>query len=279
MDATGAPRSVRPEPLTDLQRTSSSPNTGRRRHAVGGGIFADTGSPICLADSRRRPPGAQHHPGPARPAARPPAVGAPAEVLLIHPARGRELDRDGQAGQRPCSPASGWSWAGIRVETLEVLRRRPPPGTFHRRHRRSRRWRGFGRLPFPPYITRDRRGRTSSAIRRSTPRPGQRRRADRRAALHRPRCSTRSRAPGCRDRETRPQVGPGTFKPVEAERSGEHPMHPERFEIPRGSPRLMRALRERAAGLGGGHHRGPRARERGRPRTAGCARAAGKPAS
>ena len=31
------------------------------------------------------------------------------------------------------------------------------------------------------------------------------------------------------------QVGPGTFKPVEVDDPGEHPMHPERYEI---SPRL-----------------------------------------
>jgi S-adenosylmethionine:tRNA ribosyltransferase-isomerase len=40
------------------------------------------------------------------------------------------------------------------------------------------------------------------------------------------------------------EVGPGTFKPVEADDPGEHRMHPERYEIPSRLAALIEVVRE-----------------------------------
>ena len=90
----------------------------------------------------------------------------------------------------------------------------------------------FGRLPLPPYITRDPTGADESAIRPSTRgwkaaspprRPG---------CTSPPSCSTRCRRKGVVVTGLDLQVGPGTFKPVDVEDPPQHPMHPEHYEIP-----------------------------------------------
>jgi S-adenosylmethionine:tRNA ribosyltransferase-isomerase len=160
--------------------------------------------------------------------------GAPAEVLLVHPAAEGgwiALGKPGSALQPGKRIALD---AGVHVETLEVL----PDG-----HRRvvlvgataEEAMRRFGRLPLPPYITRDptdadeRRYQTVYAREEGSvaaPTAGLHFTADLLDALS---------AKGVLVSGLDLQVGPGTFKPVEVENPAEHPMHPERYEI---TPRL-----------------------------------------
>jgi S-adenosylmethionine:tRNA ribosyltransferase-isomerase len=160
--------------------------------------------------------------------------GAPAEVLLIHPGTDGAwvaMGRPGSALQPGKRIELG---DGVRVETVEVL----PDG-----HRLVR-FLGasaadaiakFGRLPLPPYISRDPTpvdedryqtvyARQEGSVAAPT------------AGLHfTPDILDSLSAKGVLIAGLDLQVGPGTFKPVEAEDPREHPMHPERYEI---SPRL-----------------------------------------
>jgi S-adenosylmethionine:tRNA ribosyltransferase-isomerase len=160
--------------------------------------------------------------------------GAPAEVLLIHPGAddswialgkpgsalqpGKRIHLDGDAG----------------IETIEVLsdgnRRVRFVGTTA-----DEAIKRFGRLPLPPYITRDPTAadeqryqtvyaRAVGSVAAPT------------AGLHfTSELLDMLSAKGVVVSGLDLQVGPGTFKPVEAEDPREHPMHPERYEI---SPRL-----------------------------------------
>ena len=107
---------------------------------------------------------------------------------------------------------------GVVVETVEVL----PDG--HRLVRflgaaAAEAIAQFGRLPLPPYITRDptehRRGAVPDGL---CPARGQRRGADRGPALHRRSCWTAAPRKGCVIAGLDLEVGPGTFKPVEVGR-------------------------------------------------------------
>lgn len=162
------------------------------------------------------------------------ASGAPAEVLLIHPATDESwiaLGRPGSALQ----PGRRVSLAdGVAIETLEVLR------DGNRRVRfvgatADEAIARFGRLPLPPYITRDPTdadeeryqtvyARTEGSVAAPT------------AGLHFTTAllDTLS-AKGVVVSGLDLQVGPGTFKPVDVDDPRAHPMHPERYEI---SPRL-----------------------------------------
>ncbi|MGN6391863.1 MAG: tRNA preQ1(34) S-adenosylmethionine ribosyltransferase-isomerase QueA [Gemmatimonadales bacterium] len=162
------------------------------------------------------------------------ASGAPAEVLLIHPATDESwiaLGRPGSALQ----PGRRVSLAdGVAIETLEVLqdgnrRVRFVGATADEAIAR------FGRLPLPPYITRDPTdtdearyqtvyARTEGSVAAPT------------AGLHFTSAllDTLS-AKGVVVSGLDLQVGPGTFKPVDVDDPRQHPMHPERYEI---SPRL-----------------------------------------
>jgi S-adenosylmethionine:tRNA ribosyltransferase-isomerase len=166
--------------------------------------------------------------------------GAPAEVLLIHPAADGSWIAIGKPGSalRPGKRIA--LGARAEIETLEVL----PDGE------RRVRFVGlpadeaiarFGRLPLPPYIDRDPtaldedRYQTVYAEREGSV-------AAPTAGLH----FTPALLAALRDRGVRTaaldlEVGPGTFKPVEEEEIAAHPMHPERFEIP---PALAIAVRE-----------------------------------
>ena len=160
--------------------------------------------------------------------------GGPAEVLLIHPGTDGTwvaMGKPGSAMQPGKRIALG---EGVEVETVEVL----PDG-----HRLVR-FLGasaadaiarFGRLPLPPYITRDPTevdedryqtvyARAEGSVAAPT------------AGLHfTPGILDALSANGVLVAGLDLQVGPGTFKPVEVDDPAEHPMHPERYEI---SPRL-----------------------------------------
>jgi S-adenosylmethionine:tRNA ribosyltransferase-isomerase len=164
--------------------------------------------------------------------------GAPAEVLLVHPAADGgwiALGKPGSALQPGRRIALD---ADVAVETLEVL------GDGHRRvtfvgATAEEAIRRFGRLPLPPYITRDptdadeQRYQTVYAREEGSV-------AAPTAGLHfTPALLDRLSAKGVLVAGLDLQVGPGTFKPVDVEDPADHPMHPERYEI---SPRLAALL-------------------------------------
>jgi S-adenosylmethionine:tRNA ribosyltransferase-isomerase len=155
-------------------------------------------------------------------------------VLLIHPAAEGgwiALGKPGSALQAGKRIALG---GDIAVETLEVLgdgyRRVAFVGTTAEEAIRR-----FGRLPLPPYITRDPTAadeqryqtvyaRAEGSVAAPT------------AGLHfTTELLDALTAKGVVVSGLDLQVGPGTFKPVDADDPALHPMHPERYEI---SPRL-----------------------------------------
>jgi S-adenosylmethionine:tRNA ribosyltransferase-isomerase len=160
--------------------------------------------------------------------------GAPAEVLLIHPGTDGTWVAMGKPGSAMQPGKRIELGDGVAVETAEIL----PDG-----HRLVRivgasaedAIARFGRLPLPPYITRDPTrqdeeryqtvyARAEGSVAAPT------------AGLHfTPAILDALSARGVLISGLDLQVGPGTFKPVEVEDPREHPMHPERFEI---SPRL-----------------------------------------
>ncbi len=205
------------------------------RHSVGGGVLADSwfaqvaslipaGDLVVLNTTRVR------H---ARLLGTRPS-GAPAEVLLIHPAAEGgwiALGKPGSALQPGKRIALD---ADVAVETLEVL------GDGHRRvafvgATAEDAIRRFGRLPLPPYITRDPTAddeqryqtvyaRAEGSVAAPT------------AGLHfTTELLDALTAKGVLVSGLDLQVGPGTFKPVDADDPADHPMHPEHYEI---SPRL-----------------------------------------
>jgi S-adenosylmethionine:tRNA ribosyltransferase-isomerase len=160
--------------------------------------------------------------------------GAPAEVLLIHPAADGSwiaLGKPGgalQPGKRIILDAE------VAIETLEVLSdgNRRVAFTGARAEDAIAR---FGRLPLPPYITRDPTqadeqryqtvyARVEGSV--AAPTAGLHFTAELLDALS---------AKGVAVAGLDLQVGPGTFKPMEVDDPRQHPMHPERYEIP---PRL-----------------------------------------
>ena len=162
------------------------------------------------------------------------ASGAPAEVLLIHPGSGETWVAMGKPGSALQPGKRIELGDGVAVETVEVL----PDG--HRLVRvlgasAAEAIARFGRLPLPPYITRDptagdeeRYQTVYAQVEGSVAAPT--------AGLHfTPEILDALTAKGALISGLDLQVGPGTFKPVEVENPLEHPMHPERYEI---SPRL-----------------------------------------
>ncbi|HET8625340.1 MAG TPA: tRNA preQ1(34) S-adenosylmethionine ribosyltransferase-isomerase QueA [Gemmatimonadales bacterium] len=178
---------------------------------------------------------------PARLVARRPS-GAPAEVLLVRPAGDGTwiaMGRPGSALQPGKRVELG---DGVAVETVEVL------ADGHRRVRvagasADEAMARFGRIPLPPYIERD--PVPADTVRYQTvyaKRPGSV--AAPTAGLHftdalLDALSARGVVIAGLDLE----VGPGTFKPVDAEFAHEHPMHAERFEIPERLAALLREIR------------------------------------
>jgi S-adenosylmethionine:tRNA ribosyltransferase-isomerase len=216
------------------------------RHSVGGGVLADTwfaqlaslipaGDLVVLNTTRVR------H---ARLLGTRPS-GAPAEVLLIHPAAEGgwiALGKPGSALQPGKRIALG---GDVAVETLEVL------DDGHRRVEflgatAEEAIRRFGRLPLPPYITRDPTGddeqryqtvyaRAEGSV--AAPTAGLHFTAELLDALT---------AKGVMVSGLDLQVGPGTFKPVDTDDPAEHPMHPERYEISARLAGLIELVREQS---------------------------------
>lgn len=172
--------------------------------------------------------------------------GRPAEVLLLHPAPDGTWVAMGKPGSA-MRPGSRVHLApGVEVETVALL----PDGY------RSVRLIGatpgeamarFGRLPLPPYITRDpddgdelRYQTVYSEREASVAAPT--------AGLHfTPDLLQRLEQNGVVLAKVELEVGPGTFKPVDADDPARHPMHPERFAISEAAARAVADARRRGA--------------------------------
>lgn len=166
--------------------------------------------------------------------------GAPAEVLLIHPAPDDCWIAMGQPGSALKTGKRIILGAGVEVETVEVLDGPPP-------NRRVRvlgataevAMARFGRLPLPPYIDRDptieddERYQTVFAEREGSV-------AAPTAGLHfTPQLLENLEGRGVRIAKLDLEVGPGTFRPVEVEDPRHHPMHREVFTIPEAAADLV----------------------------------------
>jgi S-adenosylmethionine:tRNA ribosyltransferase-isomerase len=174
--------------------------------------------------------------------------GAPAEVLLLHPGQDDTwiaMGRPGSAlrpGKRIDIGPAAW------VETVGVLEdglRQVRFGGLDAETAIER----FGRLPLPPYITRDpeagdeERYQTVYAERVASvaaPTAGLHFTEEHLAALA-GRGVTLSRL--------ELEVGPGTFKPVDTEDPAEHPMHEERFDVPARAAGEINAAHDRDASV------------------------------
>ena len=168
--------------------------------------------------------------------------GAPAEILLIHPAAKDHWVALGKPGSalRPGKRIALDSNAAI--ETVEVL----PDGNRLVRFvglSADDAIRQYGRLPLPPYINRDPTDLDESRYQTVYARQEGSVAAPT-AGLH--------FTPGLLEGLTRAgvlvegldlQVGPGTFKPVEVEDLAVHEMHPERYEIPTALASRVAAVR------------------------------------
>ncbi len=169
--------------------------------------------------------------------------GAPAEVLLIHPAADDSWIALGKPGSA-LQPGKRIHLDGdVGIETVEVL----SDGTRRVRFvgaSAEDAIKRFGRLPLPPYITRDPTtadeqryqtvyARAVGSVAAPT------------AGLHfTPDLLDALSAKGVVVSGLDLQVGPGTFKPVEAEDPRQHPMHPERYEISARLAALVELVRE-----------------------------------
>jgi S-adenosylmethionine:tRNA ribosyltransferase-isomerase len=234
-------------PTRALARRAAIRSTGMpagERHSVGGGVLADTwfaqlaslipaGDLVVLNTTRVR------H---ARLLGTRPS-GAPAEVLLIHPASKGGWIALGKPGSA-LQPGKRIALDGdVAVETLEVL------NDGHRRVEfvgatAEEAIRRFGRLPLPPYITRDPTAadeqryqtvyaRAEGSVAAPT------------AGLHfTTELLDALTAKGVLVSGLDLQVGPGTFKPVDADDPAKHPMHPERYEISARLAGLIELVRE-----------------------------------
>ena len=157
--------------------------------------------------------------------------GAPAEILLLHPAGDDTWIAMGKPGSALKPGKRIDLGAGIAIETVEEL----PDG--YRRVRchgasAQEAMDRLGRLPLPPYIDRDPtpdddvRYQTVFAEREGSV-------AAPTAGLHfTPALLGALERLGVRIARLDLEVGPGTFKPVEEEDFTRHPMHPERYDIP-----------------------------------------------
>jgi S-adenosylmethionine:tRNA ribosyltransferase-isomerase len=170
--------------------------------------------------------------------------GGPAEVLLIHPAADDCWIAMGKPG-RAMQPGKRILLSDdVAVETVAVLDDgmrlvRFVGATATEAIER------FGRLPLPPYITRDptaddeRRYQTVYADREGSvaaPTAGLHFTEAMLATLH---------ARGVAIAELDLEVGPGTFRPVEGEAITEHVMHAEHYEIPMTLADAIVACRQR----------------------------------
>ena len=157
--------------------------------------------------------------------------GGPAEVLLIHPAADDGWIAMGKPGRAMQPGKRILLGDGVAVETIGVLddgmrRVRFVGATATQAIER------FGRLPLPPYITRD--PTADDETRYQTVY------ADREGSVAAPTAGLHFTEVMLSDLHERGvaiaeldlEVGPGTFRPVEGEAITEHVMHAERYEIP-----------------------------------------------
>jgi len=172
--------------------------------------------------------------------------GAPAELLLIHPGTGGTwvaLGKPGAAlrpGKRIALGKDAW------VETVEVLADGNRLVRFVGVSAEDAIAR-YGRLPLPPYITRaptdvdETRYQTVYArLEGSVAAPT--------AGLHfTPALLDGLSGAGVIVAGLDLEIGPGTFKPVEAEDPAEHAMHPESYTIPPRLAALVERVREDGA--------------------------------
>lgn len=174
--------------------------------------------------------------------------GAPAEVLLIHPATGDRwiaIGKPGSAlrpGKRIAIGPGAW------IETVAVLDEGFREVRFVGITAEAA-MQAAGRLPLPPYIERDptdadeERYQTVFAEREGSV-------AAPTAGLHfTPALLGGLERQGVGIARLDLEVGPGTFKPVEVEDPGTHPMHREVFEIPPATAEAIAALRARGGRL------------------------------
>lgn len=157
--------------------------------------------------------------------------GAPAEVLLIHPATGEDWVALGKPGSAMKPGKRIRIGPDAEIETVEVLEDGNRVVRFVGLDAEAAINR-YGRLPLPPYITRDPdasdedRYQTVYAEREASV-------AAPTAGLHfTPELLAALAAKGVGLARLELEVGPGTFKPVEGEEITAHPMHPERYHIP-----------------------------------------------
>jgi S-adenosylmethionine:tRNA ribosyltransferase-isomerase len=174
--------------------------------------------------------------------------GAPAEVLLLHPGQDDTwiaMGRPGSAlkpGKRIAIGPAAW------IETVAVLDdglRQVRFGGMSAATAIKR----FGRLPLPPYITRD--PDAADETRYQTVY------AEREASVAAPTAGlhftddhlTTLAERGVTLSRLELEVGPGTFKPVETEQPAEHPMHEEQFDIPDRAAGEINTAHRRGAGV------------------------------
>ena len=159
------------------------------------------------------------------------ASGAPAEVLLLHPAEDGTWVAMGKPGSALKPGKRIDLGQGIQIETVAE---RPDGYRVVRFHGASaeQAMDRIGRLPLPPYIDRDPtpddevRYQTVYAEREGSV-------AAPTAGLHfTPALLGALETRGVRIARLDLEVGPGTFKPVDEEDFSKHPMHPERYDIP-----------------------------------------------
>lgn len=174
--------------------------------------------------------------------------GANAEILLIHPGRDDCWIAIGKPGSALKPGKRVRIGEGAFIETVAVLE----DGFREVRFvgvTAAQALETIGRLPLPPYITRD--PESADEVRYQTVY------ADREgsvaaptAGLHfTPALLAALEAKGVLVARLDLEVGPGTFKPVEVEDPLRHPMHPERFNIPPESATLVSDLRNRGGRL------------------------------
>lgn len=159
------------------------------------------------------------------------ASGAPAEILLLHPADADSWVALGKPGGALRPGRRVDLGEGMALEILELLedgyrRVRILGGSAEQAMAR------LGRLPLPPYIDRE-----------ATPEDDERYQtvfAEREGSVAAPTAGlhfteellARIESAGVRLARLDLEVGPGTFKPIDVEDYDSHPMHPERYTIP-----------------------------------------------
>lgn len=168
--------------------------------------------------------------------------GAPAEVLLLHPTDDGDWLAMGKPGRalQPGKQVTLGDGAAIEVVAVrnDGLRQVRFAGIDA-----DQAMARFGRVPLPPYITRDPDGLDADRYQTVyAERPGSV--AAPTAGLHFTRdLLDRIAERGVSTTTIDLEVGPGTFKPVEVDDPREHPMHAERFEISEAAARAVNEAR------------------------------------